>query len=303
LAWAGPSLQSYADRAGKGASTPPLVLATLIMSPMTPEVDPDDNYSCRRIEELLVGEVVELLLDECVADRLVDTNEQAAARHAVTRHLDFDRRVASLICRLLTQAPITPDSQLGQRLQRLGASPGPALDRLIAAIGASPGAALERLGWELADLEKGIVGPMVSKKPLRGSTPDKTGTIRGKRPPQTTKVQMLQAEVAGTMQLLMLAGRRREDAAKEAAGKLKGHKILTGIKGAPWRTIAGWRAAISAGSVSPAAIQHYNSFLTESDRLIEVMGTDRKAALVKIAHYKLQHLEPPPEQPKKSGPD
>jgi hypothetical protein len=218
-------------------------------------------------------DAIELVRTIFVADRRIDENARVAALAEVGAALEFARRTAN-------------------RLQGL---PGVPTGR--------PGSALERLGWALDDLEKGIVGPMVSPaaKPRRGSAPDKTGTIRGKRPPQPTKVQMLQAEVAATMQLLMLGGRLRVDAAKEAAGKLKGHPILAGIKGAPWRTIAGWRDAISAGSVSPTAIQYYNSFLTEADRLTEAMSVNRKEALIKIAHDKLQHLEPPPERPRKSG--
>ena len=152
--------------------------------------------------DVILCEVVALLLRQCIADRHLKPDEQAAtAQYAVTGHLDFVRSVAPLIVHRLRSTPIAPGSLLESVLQHCGAAPGPALDRLISAISATPGAAMERLGLELKDLENGKVGAMVTPVPSTADTPDKTGSRRREASPVVSESPADPRGGSGALQL------------------------------------------------------------------------------------------------------
>jgi hypothetical protein len=206
-------------------------------------------------------DAIELVRRMLVADRCIDENARAAALNAVVMALEFVRRTTN----------------------RLRGLPGFPVEM--------PGIALERLGLELEDLDMGTVGPILSQdnEQRRSSTRDKTGARRGRRPPQTTKILMLRAEVAMWVQLLYQLRPTLEAAAAEAASILKNHPILARVKNDHATAILRWRTAVQEGGAGAA---HYESSLSEATRMFRTLGQPA-AVLIKIVHDRLRKLDKP----------
>lgn len=127
------------------------------------------------------------------------------------------------------------------------------------------------------------------------------GKRQGIRAGLTANVLTARATIAAAMQILMLAGQKREVAAREVASILKSNSVLANCKGEPWRVVARWREEImaqaqkrelpdidSGADYRVRAVGQFNSVVSITTRMFEA-GSITCVDLVRIAHAQLDH--------------
>jgi hypothetical protein len=256
-------IQHQADRAGKGATTPPQVLATLIMEPpMTDEVGADDSPVSRRDE--LKDELVRAVLDLLAALDASDAVLEEHPRHAVHRsQIDLFNFVI----------------RAGQLRRDLGiASPNSHL----------PGDAVARLVMAIATTNQGVRDPVL--EPIASP-----GTRRGGHTVILAD-RLNRVETAIAMELLMMAGYGVKEAADEVAKILKDHPILAGVAGDPAGVIIRWRADIKASGADSWETEKLDELVAAAKSTVESQG-GTSADFVKVVRNTLpQRVSPPAQQ-------
>jgi hypothetical protein len=98
------------------------------------------------------------------------------------------------------------------------------------------------LALALADLERGVVSPLLEPRPVPG------------RPPDLHSRRMVKGAAAAAVTLMMEVGFERKDAAKRIARALRAFDVkLDGNRQLDWHTVASWRVQVKAAPADDEA--------------------------------------------------
>lgn len=154
------------------------------------------------------------------ADRKLETAPHAAVQDTLQLLLRF-----VILAALYRTTGSVPRIEEGALSLTLGSAPR------------VPGAALRRLVSAFEDLERGIVDRVLLQPKVANR-----GNYLG------LEVRLARVEPAVAMELLIRAGRKRQEAAKEVVRMLgENPSVFAGHHGEPWRIVAGWRTAAMSG--------------------------------------------------------
>ena len=169
----------------------------------------------------------------------------------------------------------------------------------------APDITLARLAHALIGIEEGTVDPILepNKERRRRVLDAAEDKYQGNRAGHTANVLAGRATAAAAMEILMLAGRGRKEAAEEVAKALKSTPLLADSTGEHFRVVERWRDEIlkwekeakrelAAGRGKNAGFRNetvarFKYLVGEAERLEQAGATAPQ--LVKIAHDQLDH--------------